>query len=65
MPLLEDLHKLRELLVAARRKSAALALEKPEDIGQQGANIETLQGRIDAVDRAIEDEKNIAGLPAT
>jgi hypothetical protein len=63
MSALEDLRKLRDLLVAARRRSAAQGVETPEDIGQPGANIEILQGRIDAVDKAIADEAKIAGLP--
>jgi hypothetical protein len=41
----------------------AQSAEKAEDIGRQSANVETLQGCIDAVDKAIEDKTKIAGSP--
>jgi hypothetical protein len=63
MSALDDLRKLRELLVAARRKIATQSVLKPEDIGQWGMDVEVLQGRIDAVDEAIQDETKIAGSP--
>ena len=60
-PALEDLRKLRALLVEARRKCAAEGAKNPKDIGQWGPNVDVLQERIDAVDRAIKDEEAIAG----
>jgi hypothetical protein len=64
MSALDDLQKLRELLVATRRNVAAQGVKNPKDIGQWGIDVEALQGRIEAVDKAIEDEKKIAGSSA-
>jgi hypothetical protein len=41
------------------------SVEKAEDIGRQGANVETLRGCIEAVDKAIEDETEDRGDPGT
>jgi hypothetical protein len=63
MSALDDLRKLRELFVAARRNLAAQGAQNPKNIVQWGRDIEVVQGHIDAVDKAIEDENKIAGSP--
>jgi hypothetical protein len=65
MAALDDLRKLRELLVDARRKNAAEGVKNPKDIGQWGPNVQALQDRIEAIDRAIKDEEKITGAPGT
>jgi hypothetical protein len=60
MSAVDDLLKLRALLVEARRKCAAEGVKSPKDIGQWGPAVQTLQERIEAVDRAIKDEEAIA-----
>jgi hypothetical protein len=61
MSALDDLRRLRALLVEARRKCAAEGAMSPKDIGQSASNVQVLQERIEAVDRAIKDEETIAG----
>ena len=53
----EDLKSFRRLLVADRRKAAAEGIKSGADVGRWAQTLQTLQERIDAVDRAIANEQ--------
>ena len=57
MAAVDDLKVFRRILVADRRKAAAEGIRPSADVGQWAQTLQTLQDRIDAVDRAIANEQ--------
>jgi hypothetical protein len=55
-----DLIAMREALVARRRTLVEAAIKTPKRLGDLRANLVTTQDGIDACDRAIADEKQLA-----
>ena len=57
MAAVDDLKSFRRILVADRRKAAAEGVKPSADVAQWAQTLQTLQERIDAVDRAIVSEQ--------
>jgi hypothetical protein len=57
MAAVDDLRSFRRILVADRRKACAEGIKPGADVGQWVQTLQSLQERIDAVDRAIANEQ--------
>ena len=57
MAAVDDLKSFRRILVADRRKAAAEGVKPSADVAQWAQTLQTLQERIDAIDRAIVSEQ--------
>ena len=60
----DDLKKLRRRLVDSRRKAAAEGARPASDEVQASRSVQTIQDRIEAIDRAIADEQALATGPS-
>jgi hypothetical protein len=60
---IDDLKKLRKRLVESRRKAAAEGARPASDEVQAAKSIQSTQERIEAIDRAIEDERKLSLVP--
>lgn len=65
MPALSDLMKLRSLLVDMRRDAARRAIAVDADVVKWATETQTLQQLIEAIDRAVVDERPSPAAPSS